>query len=64
MLNQEGFKFGINSRRCLETIPKYKKDNPGFRISLLHLDLDTYQGTKIVLENFYDLVTPGGIILG
>ena len=47
----------------LETIPKYKKDNPGFRISLLHLDLDTYQGTKIVLENFYDLVTPGGIIL-
>ena len=47
----------------LETIPKYKEDNPGFRISLLHLDLDTYQGTKIVLENFYDLVTPGGIIL-
>ena len=47
----------------LETIPKYKKDNPGFRICLLHLDLDTYLGTKIVLENFYDLVTPGGIIL-
>ena len=46
-----------------ETIPKYKKDNPGFRISLLHLDLDTYLGTKVVLENFYDLVTPGGIIL-
>ena len=47
----------------LETIPKYKNDNPGFRISLLHLDLDTYLGTKVVLENFYDLVTPGGIIL-
>lgn len=47
----------------LETIPKYRKDNPGFRICLLHLDLDTYKGTKVVLENFYDLVTPGGIIL-
>ncbi len=47
----------------LETIPRYKKENPGFRICLLHLDLDTYKGTKVVLENFYDLVTPGGIIL-
>ena len=47
----------------LDTIPQYKKCNPGFRISLLHLDLDTYNGTKVVLDNFYDLVTPGGIIL-
>jgi len=47
----------------LESIPKYREENPGFRISLLHLDLDTYKGTKVALENFYDLVTPGGIIL-
>lgn len=46
-----------------QTIPKYKKENPGFRISLLHLDLDTYIGTKVALENFYEIVTPGGIIL-
>ena len=47
----------------LETIPNYVKQNIGFRISLLHLDLDTYLGTKIALEKFYDFVTPGGIIL-
>lgn len=47
----------------LNSIPKYKKENKGFRICLLHLDLDTYLGTKAALENFYDLVTPGGIIL-
>tara|TARA_B100000945_G_C20376623_1_gene594936 strand:+ start:105 stop:752 length:648 start_codon:yes stop_codon:yes gene_type:complete len=47
----------------IETIPKYVKENTGFRISLLHLDLDAYLGTKTALENLYDLVTPGGIIL-
>ena len=46
-----------------QTAQQYVKDNPGFRISLLHLDLDTYNGTTATLENFYDLVSPGGIIL-
>lgn len=47
----------------LETIPEYVKSNPGFRISLLNLDFDTYHGTKIGLDHFYDLVSPGGIIV-
>ena len=46
-----------------KTIPQYIKQNPGFRISLLNLDLDTYFGTKIALENLYDLVSPGGLIV-
>ena len=33
------------------------------RISLLNLDFDTYEGTKVALENLYDLVSPGGIIV-
>jgi SAM-dependent methyltransferase len=45
------------------TLPVYVENNPGFRISLLHLDFDTYHGTKVALENLYELVTPGGIIL-
>ena len=46
-----------------ETIPNYIKNNPGFRISLLNLDLDTYHGTKVSLENMYELVAPGGLIV-
>mgnify|MGYP001156921604 FL=1 len=46
-----------------KTAQQYVQDNPGFRISLLHLDLDTYNGTTATLENFYELVSPGGIIL-
>lgn len=46
-----------------ETAKNYVKNNPGFRISLLHLDFDTYQGTLHALENFYNLVVPGGLIV-
>ena len=47
----------------IKTCKKYVKNNPGFRISLLHLDLDTYHGTKQTLENFWDLIVPGGVIV-
>jgi hypothetical protein len=47
----------------METAPKYVADNPGFRISLLHLDFDTYNGTKAALESFYPAVSPGGLIV-
>ena len=47
----------------IETLPEYVAKNPGFRIALLHLDFDTYHGTKVALDNLYSHVTPGGIIL-
>jgi hypothetical protein len=45
------------------TANQYVKDNPGFRISLLHLDLDTYSGTKAALEAFYPVVSKGGVVV-
>ena len=46
-----------------ETVPKFLKDNPGMRISLLHFDCDLYEPTKIGLEYLWPLVSTGGIIL-
>ena len=46
-----------------ETGPKYTADNPGFRISLLHLDLDAYAGTKAALESLWPRVSRGGIVV-
>ena len=45
------------------TIPKYVKDNPGLRISLIHFDADLYAPTKVGLEYLWDLVVPGGIVV-
>lgn len=46
-----------------DTAAAYVGDNPGFRIALLHLDFDTYVGTKAALEAFYPVVVPGGLIV-
>ena len=47
----------------INTIPEYCKNNPGFRISLLNLDLDTYKGTKAALDGFWPHVSRGGIVV-
>ena len=46
-----------------ETVPRFVKENPGLRISLIHFDIDLYEATKISLECFYPLVVNGGVLL-
>jgi hypothetical protein len=46
-----------------KTIPKYVIENPGLRISLLHLDIDLYQPTFVALKNLYPLIVPGGVVV-
>jgi hypothetical protein len=40
----------------------FKKENIGVRFSLVLIDVNLYISTKWALENFYELVVPGGII--
>lgn len=47
----------------LETVPKYVADNPGLRISLLHLDVDIYKPTLCALEYMYPRVVTGGLVV-
>lgn len=46
-----------------ETASRYVAENPGLRISLLHLDVDVYEPTLAALQAFYPLVVPGGLIV-
>lgn len=45
------------------TINNFLKQNKGLRISLLNIDFDTYTGTKTILQNMYERVSRGGIII-
>jgi hypothetical protein len=47
----------------LLTLPQYLKENPHLRISLLHIDVDIYEPTKLALKLLIDRVTPGGILI-
>jgi hypothetical protein len=46
----------------VETLPQYLKDNPHLVVSLLYLDLDLYEPTKIALELLIDRMPKGAII--
>jgi hypothetical protein len=45
-----------------QTIPQYVKNNPHLLISLLYLDFDIYEPTKVAIEYLYPRVVKGGII--
>ena len=58
-----GDKFEFIKGDLKKTSKKYIKTNYGFKISLLHLDLDTYSGTKSSLINFFPKLSKGGIVI-
>jgi hypothetical protein len=55
--------FELVAGDVLETVPRYVREHPGMKISLLNLDIDFVEPTRCVLENFYERVMPGGVIL-
>lgn len=68
-INKKITKLGMIQRSelikgdIIKTAKKYTESNKGFKISLLNLDLDTYEGTKSALNEFYKKVSRGGIII-
>lgn len=47
-----------------KSIPKFCKDyGTGLKISILNLDFDLYEPTKVALEHFEPLMSKGGIII-
>ena len=47
---------------ALQTIPSFIDENPHLLISLLFLDFDLYEPTRIALENFVPRMPRGGIV--
>jgi|TARA_B110000259_G_C14030145_1_gene406327 hypothetical protein len=45
------------------TSKEYSIKNPGFRISILYMDLDIEEPTLEALENFWERIVPGGVIV-
>ncbi len=46
----------------LETVPEYINKNPHLVVSLLYLDVDLYEPTKMALEYFYRRMPKGAVI--
>lgn len=46
-----------------ETLPKFLIENPGFRISMLYIDVDIERPTYCALKYLWDRILPGGAIV-
>lgn len=47
----------------LETVPRYIKENPELKISLLNIDTDVYEPAKCIIEHLIPKVVKGGVII-
>ncbi len=64
ILSNKGFKnIELVERNVFDTIPKYLDENPETKLSILHLDMDVKEPTDYALEQLYDKVVPGGLII-
>jgi len=45
-----------------DTVPEFVSISKGLRLSLLYIDVNLFEPTKIGLEHLYPLVVPGGIV--
>jgi hypothetical protein len=65
LLEKQGLNKNVDIIKgdILITLDQYLDKNPHLKISLLHIDVDLYEPTKVILEKLYDKVTTGGIII-
>lgn len=46
-----------------ESVPRFVKENPGVRFSLVHFDCDLYRPTRAALEALWPRLSRGGVML-
>lgn len=45
------------------TVPEYVNQHPELKIALLHIDVDVYEPSKIILEKLFSRVVSGGLVV-
>jgi hypothetical protein len=47
----------------IDTVPTYVSNHPELKIALLHIDVDVYEPSIVILNQLFDKVVKGGVIL-
>ena len=47
----------------MNTLPKFLEKNPKLKISILNLDVDLYEPSKLVLERLFSKISKGGVLI-
>jgi hypothetical protein len=55
--------FELIQGDIIETVPQYVLNHPELVIALLHIDVDVYEPSKVILQHLFDKVVSGGIVI-
>jgi hypothetical protein len=63
-MEHKGFgNYELVQGNILQTVPDYVTAHPELKIALLHIDTDVYEPASVILNNLYDRVVSGGLIV-
>lgn len=63
-LSKKGLRnFQLIKGDVIETLPQFIERNPERRFSLVHVDVDVYEPTVCILENLWDRLVRGGLLV-
>ena len=57
------FNIDLVKGDIVKTVPDFVKKNPNLKISLLNLDVDTFEPTVTILEHLFERISEGGLLL-
>lgn len=64
VLSHKGFKnFELIQGDVADTVPEYISNHPELKIALLHIDVDVYKPSVVILNHLFDRVVTGGLVV-
>jgi hypothetical protein len=64
VLSHKGFEnFELIEGDICSAVPRYVADHPELKIALLHVDVDVYQPSRVILEQLFDRVVRHGLVV-
>jgi hypothetical protein len=64
VLSHKGFEnFELIEGDICSTVPRYVANHPELKIALLHVDVDVYQSSRVILEQLFDRVVRHGLVV-
>ena len=61
--NKKISNYNLIGGNIIKTLPSYLENNPEKKFSLVHIDVDVYEPTICILENIWDKIVKGGVII-
>lgn len=61
--NKKAANFELVEGDIMQTLPSYVNANPEMKLALIHIDVDVYEPSKLILELLWERLVSGGVLM-